>query len=69
VLSAANQHLLSKLCCLQRKCDSLLKSSCLQRISIRYQKLVGYSEVAFAAEIEVPVAKQFSVSNCGAPAA
>jgi hypothetical protein len=59
VLSAANLQSLLKSCCLQQKCDSLPKSSCLQRIRIRCQKRVGCSEVAFAAEIMVPATKQF----------
>ena len=41
VLSVTNQRLLSKLCCLQRKCDSPLKSSCLQRISIRSKNVLA----------------------------
>ena len=63
MLSAANLRSLPKLCCLQRKCDSLPKLSFLQRISIRCQKRVGCSEVAFAVEIVVPAAKQFSLPN------
>ena len=66
VLSAANLQSLLKSCCLQQKCDSLPKSSCLQRIRIRCQKRVGCSEVAFAAEIMVPATKQFSLPNCAA---
>jgi hypothetical protein len=60
VLFVANLRLLSKLCFLQRKCDSLPKSSCLHRISI------CCSEVAFAAKIMVPAAKHFSLSNYAA---
>ena len=57
---------------LLRICDSLSKLSCLQQVSIRWWKCVFYSEfviryrnwavcneLAFAAEIEVPVANQF----------
>jgi hypothetical protein len=69
VLAVANQRLLSKLCCLQRKCDSLPKLSCLQRISIRCRKRVGCNDKAFATKIEVPVVKKFSLPNCAAPAA
>ena len=60
MLSVANLRLLSKLCFLQRKCDSLSKSSCLHRISIRC------SEVAFAAKIMVPAAKHFLLPNYAA---
>jgi len=45
----------------------MLKLSCLQRISIHCRKRVGYSEVAFVVEYEVPTAKQFSLPNCVAP--
>jgi hypothetical protein len=37
-------------CVLQRICDSLLKLSCLQQISIRWRKCVCCKELAFAAE-------------------
>jgi len=40
VLSSTNQRPLLKVCCLQGICDSLPKLSCLQRISVRYQKCV-----------------------------
>jgi hypothetical protein len=40
-----------------------VETSCLQRISIRCLKCVGCSEVAFASEIVVPAANQFSLSN------
>jgi len=66
VYSATNLCSLLKLCCLQQKCDSLSKSSCLQQISIRCQKHVDYSEVAFTVEIVISTAKQFSLPNCAA---
>jgi len=53
VLSAANQHWLPKVCVLQQIYDSLPKSSCLQRISIRCRECVGCSELAFAVEVEL----------------
>jgi hypothetical protein len=38
----------------------------LERISIRYRKRVGCSEVAFAAKIVALVAKWLSLPNCAA---
>jgi len=68
---------LSKLCCLQWisvRCWSCVVCSgsvirwrnrvTCSAISICCQKRVGCSEVAFAVEIEVPAANQFSLSNC-----
>jgi hypothetical protein len=66
VLSAVNQHSLPKLCCLQGNYDSLLESSCLQRINIHCNKCGGCSEVAFTAEIVAPATKQFLLPNCAA---
>jgi hypothetical protein len=66
VCSAANQHSLPKLCCLQQKCDSLPKLSCLWRISIHCQKRIGCNKVAFVAKIEALAVKQFSLPNCAA---
>jgi hypothetical protein len=42
---------------------------CLQRISIPCRKCFSCSEVAFAAKIEMPAVKQFSLPNCAALAA
>jgi len=39
VLSVANKVFSTELCCPQQKCDSLPKSSCLQRISIHYRSV------------------------------
>jgi hypothetical protein len=74
VLSVANQCSLLKVCCLQLICDSLLKLSCLQWISVHYQKCVFrseflircrnwvvYSELAFAAKSVLAGANQRSL--------
>jgi len=41
------------MCVLQRICDSLPKSSCVQQISLRCQEFVDYSELAFDAKVEL----------------
>jgi hypothetical protein len=56
-LSVANQCSLPKVCVLQQICDSLLKLSCLQRMSIHCQKCVGYNESAFAVEVVLSAVK------------
>jgi hypothetical protein len=63
-LPTVNQCSLPKVCILQRICDSLLKLSCLLRISIRCWKCVGCSKLTFAAESVLFVANRgFAVED------
>jgi hypothetical protein len=48
-----NQRSLPKVCVLERIYDSLPKSSCLQRISLRCRECVDCSELAFTTEVEL----------------
>ena len=66
VLFVANLRSLLKLCCLQQiyvHCQSCVVYS---GSVIRCRNRVASNELAFATEIMVPAAKQFSLPNCAA---